>query len=181
MHIYAGIDLAALPKNPTGMASYDGTRFKCDTLKDDVSILNFIDALKPCVVAIDAPLTLPRGRCCFDDDCCGPAKIRQCDRMLISRGYRVFPPGYSFMKQLTIRGKHLRERLEDTGYRVIETHPRTAKKILGLGEKSLDTGAKSEHEFDACMCAIVAMYYDLGMYEELGDDEGVVVIPRAHG
>ena len=49
--------------------------------------------------------------------------------MLISRGYRVFPPGFSFMKQLTLRGKSLKEKLG--GYELIEVHPRTSMRILG--------------------------------------------------
>ncbi len=127
--VFAGIDLAALPKNQTGACLFNDSRFACRTLHDDDEIIAFIEENHPHVVAIDAPLTLPRGRCCFDDSCCGTRKIRECDRMLISRGYRVFPPGFSFMKQLTLRGKSLKEKLR--GYELIEVHPRTSMRILG--------------------------------------------------
>lgn len=175
----AGIDLAALEKNPTGAAIYDGSGYHCRTLGDDASIIAFIESHSPSVVAIDAPLTLPRGRCCFDDACCGTRKIRECDRMLISMGYRVFPPGFSHMKKLTMRGKRLREIMEKEGYTVIEAHPRTTLKILGIS--SLDMDVASEHEADACAAAVMAWLYSKGEYRRVGDDEGFIVIPSLAG
>jgi predicted nuclease with RNAse H fold len=174
--VYAGIDLAALPKNQTGMAVFNG-RYFCQTAYCDEEILRFIIDAQPSVVAIDAPLTLPRGRCCFDDSCCGTRKIRECDRALIRMGYRVFPPGFSFMKQLTLRGKALRERLESTGFVVIEVHPRTSKRILGI--ERFDA-SKNEHESDACAAALTAFLYDRDECIEVGDDEGVIIIPAAY-
>lgn len=170
-----GIDLAALPKNATGAAAFDGARLECATLREDAGILSFILERRPEVVAIDAPLTLPYGRCCFDDACCGPRKIRTCDRMLISMGYRVFPPGFSFMKQLTLRGVSLRERLEREGIKAIEVHPRTTKRILGLGRFA---EAKNGHEDDACAAALAAYSYLQGKCTELTGADGTIVIPR---
>jgi uncharacterized protein len=169
-----GIDLAALPGNATGVAVYDGGRYECLTLRGDDEILDFIFSRSPPVVAIDAPLSLPYGRCCFDDACCGPRKIRTCDRMLIGMGFRVFPPGFSFMKQLTLRGIGLRERLEDQGIRAIEVHPRTTKRVLGLGRFR---EAKNEHEDDACAAALVARLYRQGKCMELTGADGTIVIP----
>jgi len=175
--LYAGIDLAALPANPTGLAAFDGRAYICRTARSDLEIFDLILHNNPEVTAIDAPLTLPRGRCCFDDACCGTRKIRECDRGLIKMGFRVFPPGFSFMKQLTLRGKALREKLEAEGFKVIEAHPRTSKRILGI--KKFD-GSHSEHEDDACAAALTAYLYAQGKCREIGDDEGVIVIPEAH-
>jgi predicted nuclease with RNAse H fold len=172
--LFIGIDLAALPRNQTGVCLYDGDRFEPGTLYGDEEILRYVRKLKPRVVAIDAPVTLPRGRCCFDDECCGTRKIRECDRMLNARGYRVFPPGFSFMKQLTIRGKSLKEQLSD--FEVIEVHPRTTMRIVGPREFPT---ARTEHARDACAAALCAFLYAAGKCEVLGDDEGTVVIPRA--
>jgi predicted nuclease with RNAse H fold len=172
--LFIGIDLAALPRNQTGVCLHDGDVFMPGTLYGDDEILRYVREHRPRVVAIDAPVTLPRGRCCWDDACCGPGKIRQCDRMLIARGHRVFPPGFSFMKQLTLRGKSLKERL--AGFEVIEVHPRTTMRILGPREFPT---ARTEHERDACAAALCAYLYAKGDCEELGDDEGVVVIPRS--
>jgi uncharacterized protein len=174
--LYAGIDLAALPANPTGLAAFDGRSYFCDTARSDDEIFDFILRNKPEAIAIDAPLTLPRGRCCFDDACCGTRKIRECDRGLIKLGFRVFPPGFSFMKQLTLRGKALREKLEAEGFKVIEAHPRTSKRILGIEKFE---GPRSEHEDDACAAALTAFLFAQGKCLEIGDDEGVIVIPQA--
>jgi uncharacterized protein len=173
-YLYAGIDLAALPHNQTGVCLCDGELFEPGTLYGDDAILRYLQEHKPRIVAIDAPLTLPRGRCCFNDECCGTRKIRECDRRLIARGHRVFPPGFSFMKQLTLRGKSLKDRLE--GYEVIEVHPRTTMRILGPREFPK---ARTEHERDACAAALCAFLYAAGKCEVLGDDEGVIVIPRS--
>jgi predicted nuclease with RNAse H fold len=170
-----GIDLAALPHNITGAATFDGDRLECATLREDEEIIGYFLGRRPEVVAIDAPLTLPYGRCCFDDACCGPRKIRTCDRMLISMGYRVFPPGFSFMKQLTLRGISLRERLELEGIKAIEVHPRTTKRILGLGRFA---EAGNEHEDDACAAAHAAYLYVQGKCAELTGADGTIVIPR---
>jgi predicted nuclease with RNAse H fold len=171
--LFIGIDLAALPKNPTGIAVYDG-RFECSTVRGDGEIVDFVLGCRPGAVAIDAPLSLPYGRCCFDDACCGPRKIRTCDRMLISMGYRVFPPGFSFMKELTMRGIGLRRALEPKGMKVIEVHPRTTKRILGLGRF---IEANNEHEDDACAAALAAYLYCHGKCMELTGADGTIVIP----
>ena len=147
------------------------------TARGDGDIFDFIFKYEPEVIAIDAPLTLPRGRCCFDDTCCGTRKIRECDRALISMGFRVFPPGFSFMKQLTLRGKAMREKLETQGFKVIEAHPRTSKRILGIEKFE---GSHNEHENDACAAALTAFLYAQGKCREIGDDEGMIVIPEAH-
>ncbi len=168
-----GIDLAALPKNRTGMAVYNG-RFKCSTLHSDLEIIEAILSVNPSVIAVDAPLSLPYGRCCFNDECCGPRKIRACDRILIGMGHRVFPPGFSFMKQLTMRGMALKAVLEAEGYRMIEVHPGTAKRILGIGGFP---EAKNEHEDDACAAALTAFLYSQGKCIEVSGPDGAIVIP----
>jgi hypothetical protein len=176
--VYAGIDLAAKPENPSGVCIFKEGRLKCLTLYDDNAIIGMALKIMPDVIAIDAPLTLPKGRCCFNDSCCGTRKIRECDRMLISMGYRVFPPGFSFMKQLTIRGKSLREKLESEGLKVIEVHPRTTMRILGIdGKEEFKGMASSMHEIDACAAAIAAMLYHQGKFRAIGDEEGVIIIP----
>jgi uncharacterized protein len=172
---YIGIDLAALPKNSTGAAIYDGSGFSCSTLHDDHQIIDLIFENRPAVVAIDAPLSLPYGRCCFNDECCGPRKIRVCDRMVISMGYRLFPPGFSFMKQLTLRGIALKKTLDAKGFKVIEVHPRTSMRILQL--KGFQE-AKNEHERDACAAALTAYLYDKGECRDIAGPDGTIVLPR---
>ncbi len=172
---YVGIDLAALPKNSTGTAIYDGSGFRCSTIHDDREIIGLILHHRPAVVAIDAPLSLPYGRCCFNDECCGPRKMRVCERMVISMGYRLFPAGFSFMKQLTLRGISLKKALDAEGYKVIEVHPRTSMRILKL--ESFSEG-KNEHERDACAAALTAYLYHNGECRDITGPDGTIVIPK---
>jgi predicted nuclease with RNAse H fold len=171
--LFVGIDLAALPKNPTGVAAYDG-RFEPSTLYGDGEIVDFVSGRCPGTVAVDAPLSMPYGRCCFNDGCCGPRKMRVCDRMMIGMGHRVFPPGFSFMKQLTMRGMALKGVLEAVGFKVIEVHPRTSMRILGIEGFSQ---AKNEHEADACAAAMTAYLFDEGKCREIAGPDGAIVIP----
>ncbi|HTX43446.1 MAG TPA: hypothetical protein VMC61_01860, partial [Methanocella sp.] len=141
--------------------------------RGDGEIIDFIVSRRPETIAIDAPLSLPYGRCCFNDPCCGPRKIRTCDSILIGMGHRVFPPGYSFMKALTMRGVGLRRALEPA-FKVIEAHPRTTKRILGLHNF---VEAKNEHEADACAAALTAYLYGEGRCREIRGPDGAIVIP----
>ena len=44
--MFVGIDLAALSKNSTGVAAYDG-RFECSILYEDVEIVDFVRSRRP--------------------------------------------------------------------------------------------------------------------------------------
>jgi uncharacterized protein len=68
------------------------------------------------------------------------------------------------MKMLTMRGVGLNEKLKN--YTLIETHPRTVQKMLGIEEISqylndrYDVRVKpSEHELDAYLAALTSVFY----------------------
>jgi predicted nuclease with RNAse H fold len=91
-----------------------------------------------------------------------------------------------------MRGNKLRERLE--GYRVIEVLNRAAAKRLGFGypdpadrQKALlkmdikgdiETRALTKDEVDSITAAIAGYLYLEGKAEEIGDEEGVIVVPK---
>jgi hypothetical protein len=79
------------------------------------------------------------------------------------------------MKQLTMRGINLRNRMESGGFRVIEAHPRTSMRILHI---SGFAEAKSEHESDACAAALTACLYERGKCIDITGPDGTTVIPR---
>ena len=64
-----GIDLAGKQENPSGIAILDGNKLKLLTYYTDNEIFDLIDELKPRVIIIDAPLSLPKGRCCLEKKC----------------------------------------------------------------------------------------------------------------
>ncbi|MEM4955325.1 MAG: DUF429 domain-containing protein, partial [Metallosphaera sp.] len=92
-----GIDLAV--KRKSAVATIDNNVIAVSFLDTDDEILE--KCKEATVVALDAPLTSARG-------------YREVDRLLLSRGLRVFPP--SFISSLTERGIRLSRRL-----RAIET------------------------------------------------------------
>ena len=58
--IVVGIDLAGSPRRDTGVCALRGmTLTSIETLHTDQEILDFIDLIRPDLVAIDAPLSLP--------------------------------------------------------------------------------------------------------------------------
>src|SRR5579884_2015668 len=66
-----GIDLAGVEHRETGAALLrDGRLELLTSASTDVEILELAARVGPnAIIAINAPLTLPRGRCCLDDDC----------------------------------------------------------------------------------------------------------------
>jgi uncharacterized protein len=182
---FIGIDLTGKEENPTGICILDEEIVRFKTLFYNEEIVNLIKNYQPDLTAIDAPLSLPLGRCCLEKDCeCAEyGHLRQAEREIRPYG-RVLPLTFMGMKMLTFRGIRLRDRLS-RDFKVIETHPRTSQKMLGLDlvedlEKILTIpGNPSEHELDALLAAITGCLYCKGGYIELGDpDEGTIIIPR---
>ncbi|MCH1770173.1 MULTISPECIES: DUF429 domain-containing protein [Metallosphaera] len=124
-----GIDLAV--KRKSAVATIDNNVIAVSFLDTDDEILE--KCKEATVVALDAPLTSARG-------------YREVDRLLLSRGLRVFPP--SFISSLTERGIRLSRRL-----RAIETHPTSSLKLPGWDWRQL---SPSKDEADAVVCALTA-------------------------
>lgn len=128
MRAYVGIDLAAKESRCSGFAYIlcSGVcrvaEVKC--LYTDGDIIEAVVALvehHP-YVSIDAPFSLGSG-------------MRDVDRRMISMGFRVLPPGFSYMKSLTLRAVRIVESLRAMGISsVYETHPRSSLTHSGCGD-----------------------------------------------
>lgn len=175
-----GLDLAGLPSNPTGFALLIDRKFETDLVYLDEDIVKLCSRSPPALVAIDAPLSLPAS-----------GNLRQADRLLIERGFRVFPPTFASMKKLTTRGIRMAGELLGKGVKIIEIHPRTSGKILfgtskrkawlsKLRKKRWTVGQNmSEHEADAVVAALTAWLHLRRKTEEIGTaGEGIIIIPR---
>ncbi|MDJ0269252.1 MAG: DUF429 domain-containing protein [Aigarchaeota archaeon] len=190
-----GIDLAGSPRRPTGYCAVWGEPIRCEAgvVYQDREIIDLITRFSPDVVAIDAPLTLPRGRKSLDRR--ERAHFRECDLELRRRGIRFFPITLGPMRSLTRRGITLRGLLVERGLNVIEVYPGGAQDVLGLPRKHRDirgllAGLRrmgfrclkrdaSGDEADAATCALVGLLYLRNSYEALGDvEEGVIIMPR---
>ncbi len=84
------------------------------------------------VMAIDAPISLPRGLCCLEESCsCQPqagVKGRNCERELNRLGIACyFTTKKSIIRAMVYRGIRLKTELESMGYVVIEVYPYASK------------------------------------------------------
>jgi predicted nuclease with RNAse H fold len=197
-----GVDLAGLPTNPTGVAvMLDGRLVTLRSLGSDEEIGELGRALGPStVIAVNAPLTLPRGRCCLDDDCrCRHdpgTRSRALERQLAHE--RVPILASALIKVLARRGIALGALLRASGFTVLEAYPFATMLLLGLptkGKRSrkgrrligealaplvpgLDHPNATEHELDAVVCALTADLWLHGRCRLVGDAaEGQMVVP----
>ena len=192
--IVVGIDLAGSPNRNTGVCALRGlTVTSIDTLHTDQEILDFIERVKPDLIAIDAPLSLPPGRKSLEER--NTEHFRPSDRELMKRGIRFFPITLGPMRLLTARGIRLKKALVWRGYAVIEIYPGAAQDILGIprkqhsmarlrrglersGLKGLKKGMNGD-ELDAATGALVGRMYLKGKAEVLGDfKSGAIIVPK---
>jgi len=195
-----GIDLTGSENKASGWAVIQNgdvsTRkiFKNDELIEETVKMN------PGIIAIDSPLSLPRGRISvYDDD---PGRqiygiTRACEREMLKKGIRSYPPLIQSMQKLTLRGINLAGEFRILGYQVIESFPGGVQDILGLPRKQKDikqlvTGlaemglkgafakARISHdEIDAISAALGGLFFVAGEYEAVGDhEEGCVILPN---
>lgn len=188
-----GVDLAGKTSNPTGISVLDITKNErikthLSTLFSDEEILKFVNLMHPSLIVVDAPLSLPKGRCCLEKDCdCAiGGHFRQSEREIRRYG-PVLPLTFTGMKMLTMRGVGLARALSGK-YQIKETHPRTVQKMLvfenleGELKKYLKIPPNhSEHELDATLAALCGFFYVNNCFIELGDvDEGTIILPKNH-
>jgi len=191
-----GIDLAGSEKRNTGICVIDNSLriIHLSVRHTDEEIINIVKKYKPKVIAIDAPLTLPKGR--EDIDINNGIHFRKCDLELRRMKIKFFPITLGPMRMLTKRGMKLKSKLEKMKYKVIETFPGAVQDILGIPRKTkgveklrnglIKFGIKNvpknatHDELDAITCAIIAKYYHDGNYLEIGDpDEGTIILPKS--
>lgn len=185
--VVVGIDLAGSERRPSGFCVMRNLMASTKILFKDREILEEVWKANPSVIAIDAPLSFPKGKI--------SSHMRECDKQLVRMGIRIFPPMLGPMRMLTTRGVNLREKLERKGFRVIEVYPGGAQDVLGIprkrgGKDRLLAGlvrlgirgiarTATHHELDAATSAYVAFLYLRGEYEEYGDpEEGVIIMPK---
>lgn len=142
--LFLGIDLSGKAANPSAWALLDtgpsaelGPKPRLLGWGDasDDKLLALAQEHRPVAIAIDAPLSLPRGLHCLEESCpCQPSSPlsgRAAERALSGQGI----PSYyvtkrTFIKEMVYRGIDLRRTLEGQGHRVIEVYPYASKVIL---------------------------------------------------
>jgi uncharacterized protein YprB with RNaseH-like and TPR domain/predicted nuclease with RNAse H fold/dephospho-CoA kinase len=193
-----GIDLSGSERRPSGWCLLDGSVATTTRLNTDAELIATAVQLKPTLISIDSPLSIPRGRTSVRDD--DPQRaygiMRACERLLKKRGVNVYPCLIPSMQRLTERGMRLADTFRKMGIPVIESYPGAAQDIMGIPRKraSLEllskglenfgitgefAGTKVSHdELDAITSAIVGVYFWSGQYEAIGnEDEEYLIIP----
>ena len=195
--IIVGIDLAGSEKRNTGICILnEKLEAKCFIVHKDEEILEMAERFKPDLIAIDAPLSLPKGRKSLEKK--EKVHFRECDRKLLELGIKFFPITLGPMRTLTKRGIKLRKLLEKMGYRVIEVYPGATQDILKIPRKNVSLsglrnglnklGIKIENrnvshdELDAITAAYTGYLYLKKMAIGLGDkEEGEIIVPSFYG
>jgi predicted nuclease with RNAse H fold len=205
---FIGVDLTTSSKKETACAVLDADlRLQNRVLLgSDEEIVAFVEAHRPALVAIDAPLSLPLGLCCLEETCScqpvSPRKGRQCERKLSALGIGCYyTTKRSIIKGMVYRAISLKAMLEKQGHNVIEIYPYASKvRLFGsLPRKTTVAGRRSlqallhrlipsvpssqedllSHDaLDALLAAYTGFLYDCGRTEALGDpSEGLLHIP----
>ena len=185
-----GIDLSGKPENPTGTCFLDRTNLNFSTLFENDDILDYVTKIDPDLVLIDAPLSLPKGRCCLSQNCsCSKegGHFRAAEVEMRKYG-RTLPLTFRGMRMLTERGIQIANKLRDK-YTVLESHPRTIQKILGFSNLYDDLlnyfelpENISEHELDATLLVVAGIFYMQKEFIEFGDiEEGTIILPKETG
>ncbi len=152
--ICAGIDLAV--RRPSALCI---TRFPIVTylgfVADD-ELMNMIRFLEVQVVAIDAPLSMPRG------------PWRKVDVEARRMGLKVLPPGWKGMRKLTEKGIRIKESLERYGIEVIETFPSAVKVPL------VHAFPEQKDLLDSAKACSVACAYAKGLARSVKAEDGEI-------
>jgi hypothetical protein len=170
--VYAGIDLAAKEKNPTGFCVICSDTIFVQTIFLDNQIIELINEFDPIIIAIDAPLIT------------GEINIRKADKLM--KKYGAMPLTMPSMKLLTRRATKLAHHLQSNGYKVIEVFPTATAKILGFYEKNykkslnkinMESFFNNKHEYDSYLCSLTAQLYHNGKTTQIGDRNQYIVVP----
>lgn len=197
-----GIDLSGSEQKSSGWCLLEGNTAKTQSLKTDAEIIQMTVDNQPHLIAIDSPLSLPRGRKSVDDS--DPARetygiMREAERILKKRGINVYPCLIKSMQKLTSRGIALAQHFRSLGIPVIESYPGSAQDILRIPRKQVglehlrkglkDFGIQGDFEqesvthdeLDAITSAIVGLSFWSGKFEGLGnEEEDYLIIPNPY-
>ncbi|MEM3422193.1 MAG: DUF429 domain-containing protein [Candidatus Bilamarchaeaceae archaeon] len=185
-----GVDLAGSEKRNTGIALLDGKNFlDIGIVHSDNELLTIIKKTKLEIVAIDAPLTLPKGRKNINQK--NKAHFRECDLKLRKLGIRFFPITLGPMRMLTKRGIKLRNKMKKQKIRVVEVFPGASYDIWKVNRKDkreiLEMFRKSgfkfkkrnytQDEIDAMCCAITGLFINKQKALALKGKDGCIWLP----
>jgi predicted nuclease with RNAse H fold len=207
---YLSIDLTASARRSSAYAALhgDGSLADIGLAGEDAELLALAGRWRPRFIAIDSPLSLPRGLCCLGEACpcrpVAPGGLKVAERELFRRGISLYATTKrSIIKPMIYRAIALRRILEAREVQVIEVYLYASKvrlfgrlkhkKTTPAGRQWLrerlaklvpglaECSARLGHDqLDAIVAAYTAYLYDRGQAEGVGDrDEGLIYVPTA--
>lgn len=201
-HRIVGIDLTGSELRPSGWGFLHDGQANTQRIGPDDQLIAATLAVKPDLISIDSPLSLPKGRISVDDDDPGRQSygiVRECERILKKRGVNVYPSLIRSMQSLTARGIRLAKHFRSIGIPVIESYPGAAQDIMNIPRKQADLSLLkagliefgisgefesqdiSHDELDAITSAVVGLFFISGKFEALGnEDEEYLIIPAVN-
>jgi len=207
---YLGLDPTSREDKPSGWAVLGDSAklLGVGGVGSDAEIISLTERWRPRIVAIDAPLSLPRGLSCLEQACpCRPVApdgLKAAELELFRQGISLYATTKrSIIRPMIYRAMRLRRALEARGIAVLEVYPYASKVRLwgkGMPKKTTPAGRRwlrekldgvvpglAAHEgrlghdqLDAVVAAYTAYLYDCGLAEGVGDrEEGLIWVPRA--
>ncbi len=154
----AGVDLA-VSRRSVVVAQVSGSLVVYELSKDELLRALFdMD-----VVAIDAPLTYRE-------------PYRDFELMMLRRGYRILPLSMKGMRKLYLMASELRNALSSVGIAVIETHPTSAFRAMGVPKPRVR--GKAKDYLDASLCLLTVKSFLEGNVIVFKGKDGALVLPR---
>jgi len=183
-----GIDLAGSEKRRTGFCYLKNNKAFTKVLYKDEEIIGNVEKIKPKIIAIDAPLSLPKGRKKIEER---GSHFRKCDLELKKFKIKFFPITLGPMRKLTLRGIKLKDIFVKRGIEVIEVFPGAVYDLAKVKRKEKSSILKflknffeienknyTLDELDAITCCLVAKFYLENKYIEIGEkEEGTIILP----
>ena len=206
---FLGVDLSSSPKRPSTYAllSEHLDLLVLDSFREDHELPDLLERHDSPLTAIDAPLTLPLGTDCLEEECpCTPV-LNQKGRLaeLQLSKMRIgcfFTSKRSIIKKLIYRAVRQHENLRNKGHQVIEVYP-YATKVMLFGDgipaknsrKGLDfikarvcelipdalphIGNLNHQKCDALIAAYTALLNYRNETDRLGNEqEGYIIVPK---
>ncbi|RLI78604.1 DUF429 domain-containing protein [Archaeoglobales archaeon] len=134
---------------------------------------------------IDAPLSFPK------------KGFRECERLLLKMGIRLFPPNAPFFKIIGLKGIEIAEMLKKRGIDVYEVYPYASRVFLNIAPKSKKTlkigkeeileklkefvdveDVKDHNEIDAIIAALTVKLYYEGKGFLIKGFDGEILVPK---
>jgi uncharacterized protein len=192
MDILLGIDYGAKLAGTTALAWMDKSGITIvqseKKLDADVFILQVVSEIKPTIIFLDAPLSLPPA---FTNPSSTEYFYRKGDKEL----YAMSP---MFIGGLTARAMKLKRKLEEDNIHVFETYPaglnkkviqseyykkdlaqfeKVIRESLKVFDAKIETIATTWHQMDALLALVSALRWQQGEHLTFGDEgEGQIII-----